>query len=212
MGTETLVGLALAAAVAGGTAYNTRQTEKRQDTALADSLRRQGQTQREADARVGEEVAALEQSNADAARRQSLESFMQTLQRGRSNAEAGLSGIGGESFQRDATMARQGVQDYASETANLLSRIDAPNLQRQGEGFGYGGLATDLSLLGRQSAGQNFMDEIRLRAIRRNPWIDAGASVAGGLGSSMASNGVYSSSAVPMAGGGSTAFGYGSYE
>src|SRR5690349_19455844 len=63
MGTEVLVPLAIAALSTGAQVYNARRTASKQDAALADSLRHQGARQREADAKVNDQVARLEASN-----------------------------------------------------------------------------------------------------------------------------------------------------
>ena len=41
-----------------------------------------------------------------------------------------------------------------------MARIEAPRLQRQGEAFDYGRLATDIDGLSREAAGQSFIDGI----------------------------------------------------
>jgi hypothetical protein len=82
------------------------------------------------------------------------------------------------------------VRQYANDTAGLMAGIDAPGLQRQGEGFGYGRLATDINLLGRESQGNNFIDELMVNiARRRNPGLDAAAALLSGLGKAGAGSG-----------------------
>ena len=83
--------------------------------------------------------------------------------------------LGSDAFKDYAQQGAQGVQQYADKSAGLMSRIDAPGMQRMGEGFSRGHLGTDVGLIAREASGQAFMDDLRLRSIRRNPWIDAAA-------------------------------------
>ena len=190
MATSTMVGLGLAAAAAGANQYNTRQTAKRQDQQAAQGIRQQGIRQQAADAKVNDQVADLEGSTAQGAREQRLEDYMQGLRRNRGTMQAGLTPtVGSQAFRDDSARAAQDVQGYGERAAGLLSRIDAPGMQRQSEAFGASNLATDLGLIGRQSSGDQFINDLRLRAIRRNPWIDAGSQVAGAYGASLAMGG-----------------------
>lgn len=178
------------AAAAGAQAYNTNQTMRRQDRAAADSIRYQSRLQREADARVNQEVQSLEASTAEDERAQRLSQYMDTLRAGDANLTAGLTpGVGSEAFREDSAAAADAVRSGAGRTAGLMSRIDAAQMQRQGEGFGYGRLATDIGLIGRRSQGQAFMDDLRMRSIQRNPWIDAGAAVLQGMAGGLAGGG-----------------------
>lgn len=185
--TTTAAMLLATAAAAGAQAYNTNQTARRQDSAAAGAIRSQSRLQREADARVNDEVQNLEGSTAEDERAQRLNEYMGALRAGDANLTAGLTpGVGSEAFREDSAAAADSVRGGAGRTAGLMSRIDAAGMQRQGEGFGYGRLATDIGLIGRRSQGQEFMDSLRMRSIQRNPWIDAGAQVlqgaAGGMG------------------------------
>lgn len=185
MAISTGAALALTAlAGAGVQAYNTNRTLRRQDQQAAAGIREQGRIQRQADARVAEEVASLEASNNAKDRADRLASYLGDLARKRQVTEAGLTpAIGSAAFQAGSEAAKGDVANYGAETAELLSGIDAPSLQRQREGFGYGRLASDIGLLGRESRGEQFINELRLRAIQRNPWLDAAGSILTGIGS-----------------------------
>ncbi len=184
------VGAIIALAAAAASQYNTQQTAKKQDNALAIDLTNQGRKQKEADSKVNAEVAKLQGSTADASRRKSLDDYTQTLMRGRKNTDAGLTqSIGSGAFQADQAAAVQGVDAYGAHNADLMSRIDAPVMQRQGEAFDYGHLGTDLELVKRQAAGQEFLDKLRYSRIQRNPWIDAAAAGASAYGSSRMGSG-----------------------
>lgn len=178
MGAEIIVPLAIAAASSGAQIYNTRRTEGRQDRALAASIQNQARKQQQIDQRTSQEVAQLEQSRSADEAASARQSYGDQLRRNVAAMGVGTTpGIGSAAFQGDAVQRTQGVQDYAGATADLLSRIDAPGMQRQGEGFGFQRLATDNALSGREAAGQAYLDELRLRSIRRNPWIDAASQI-----------------------------------
>jgi hypothetical protein len=209
--TSTAIALALAAAAAGGQYYNAQHTASRQDQAAADSIRNQSKIQKQADADVNNTVSKLAGSNSAEATAQRLNDYMSTLRRSRANTEAGLSPvIGSDTFKTDAAQAANDASGYAAKTAGLMARMDAPGIQRQQEGFDYGKLSTDLGLVGRQSQGQSFLDQLRLQGIRRNAKIDlasgllsAGAgAVAGGVGGAASAAG--SGGSTYAAGGGYT--------
>lgn len=171
--------LAMMALAAGAQYYNTKNTERKQDNALADQIRNQSKHQREADAKVNEEVTKLKGSTSASEKAQALQAYMDNLVRNRNKLQAGLTpeGVGSGAFGADKAMAAAGVDTRAANTASLMSRIDAPAMQRQGEGFGFGQLATDLSLIGRKASGDNYLDELRLRGIRRNAALDLAAGL-----------------------------------
>lgn len=202
--TSTAIALALAAAAAGTSYYNTQNTAKKQDNALATQLRGQGDKQRKADAKVNAEVERLKGSTAEESRRKGLDSYSQALRQGKHKLESGLTpNFGSDAFRADSAEAAQGVQRYGADTAGLLARMDAPSQQRQAEAFGYGNLATDLNLIGREAQGQNFLDELRLRAVRRNAGLDAAASFMGGMAGGIGSGAGAAGSAASAGGTGS---------
>ncbi len=181
--------IVMAAATAAQVA-NSERVARKQDQQAAEGIRRQGRLQRQADERVNQQISDLEGSSSQAARAERQAQYMDTLRRNRASLEGGLTpGVGSDVFRHDSERALEGVHDYADRSAGLLARMDAPGMQRQDESFGYGRTATDLGMIGRESAGDRFIDELRLRAIRRNPWVDAGAQVAMGYASGMAGQG-----------------------
>ncbi|GAB2619840.1 hypothetical protein [Novilysobacter erysipheiresistens] len=184
--------LAIGLAGAAAQSAETKRVERKQDDQLAMSLIEQGKKQKEADTKVNEEVQELQASTAADERADRLDEYMQGLQRGRKGWESGGidPAIGGDAFKADSAKAAEGVQQYAADTAGLVARMDAPGLQRQGEAFGYGNLTTDLGLIGRESQGQRFIDELRMRAIRRNPNVDLAAGVASGVAGAMGGGGM----------------------
>lgn len=201
----------IAIALAGTAAQQaeTQRVERKQDQETAQGLLSQSRRQQEADRRVNDEIAQLETSTAADDRAQRLGQYMQQLQRGRKQAVAGLEGpVGGATFQTDAGAARTGADNAAATTAGLMSRIDAPQLQRQQEAFGYGKLATDLDMEARASRGQQLIDQLRLRQIRRRPEVDLLAGLATSAGGAMGGGGGGIAASAPRLG----ANFYGSYD
>lgn len=189
MATSTAVALALAAAAAGTQYYNTTQTAKRQDNSLADSIRHQSKIQKEGDQAVNATVDKIAASKSESAREQRLGDYLQVLRRNKATTTAGLEpAVGGAAFKADAAQAANDAAAYGDTNAGLMARMDAPGLQRQAEGFDYGRLGTDLGLVGRESQGQQFLDQIKLNAIRRNAKLDLAAGLmsaaAGGVAGS----------------------------
>lgn len=192
--TSTAIALALAAAAAGTEYYNTEQTANRQDKQAAQSILDQTNIQKKANSRVQQTINQAKASTPADARAQRLADYMKTLNQAKARTTAGLTNpvIGGQAFQTDSAAAAQQAQDYGTQTAGLLSRIDAPTVQRQQEGFDYGQLATDLGALGSQSAGQSFLDRLKQASIRRNAKLDLAAglmSAGAGAARSMGSGG-----------------------
>lgn len=191
MGAEVLVPLLLTGLSAGASAYNTNKTAKREDRALADSIRNQSAKQKQADARTLQEVSTLENSSSRDEETKRMDQYATQLRRNRGNMQGATlnTGVGGDAFTADAAQAMSGVDGYAGETADLMARADAPGMQRQGEGFGFGKLATDIGLMQRESRGQAYIDELRRRSIRRNPWLDMGAGLLGSAAGSFGGGG-----------------------
>ena len=168
-------------------ANETARVQRKEEDTLNQQLIQRGVKQRTADERVDQEVRSLEGSRSDDERVQRLGDYMATLQRGKGMAQAGLTPqVGSSAFQSDAAQAAANVMSGAAQRAGIQARIDAPQLQRQDEAFGYGRAATDLDLIRRESQGDEFVNQLRLRAIRRRPGMDLLAGGLQGAGNSMA--------------------------
>lgn len=179
---------------AAASAYNTQQTAKKQDRALAAQINQQGQKQQQASAKIAEALAAQAQSDSVDEQAQQMDSYLATLRQGQQNA--GLNtGPGGfsDAYRQGTAEAGQQLGEYGAERAGVLSRIDAPRLQRQNEGILFDTLGNELRMIGREASGQNYLDQLRLNSIRRDPWLDALSGVATSYGGSMAGRGGVSS-------------------
>lgn len=179
MGTEAVWVPLVMAAVAGGTTYvNEKNTAKRQDNQLAANLRQQGQLQQDANKKTGDLIQKTAASNDTGAKSSLLQDFMTQMQQKQGNATRPLDQVGNVSgaFTQAANDATLGVSQYGSKNAGLLSSIDAPNLQRRAEATDLSRFGTDLGQIKRQSAADQFLSQMRLQGIRRNPWLSAVSS------------------------------------
>lgn len=168
---------AVAAISAGAQYANTQNTARKQDNALAQQIRDQmAQRQKSAQA-ITKSVQSISASSPDSARETALQGYLRAIQAHKDGAAGTMTTPGGTSqaFQQDAKSAAAGVQDYGDKVASLMASIDAPARQRQAEGVSIGDLAASLGRLRSDAQGSDFLNALRLRGIRRDPWLDAGA-------------------------------------
>jgi hypothetical protein len=182
--TSTLVALAAAAAAAGISHQNTVNTANRADQIAAQGIRDQSKAQQKADVKVNEAVDELAGSTAADERAQRLSEYATTLRNAKANTEGGLDeSQGGSQFAKDAAAAKQDLAAFGADRAGKLATVDAAGLQRMGEGFSFGNLASDIGLVGRESQGIDFLTRLKAGANRRNAGMDALSSFLGGVAS-----------------------------
>lgn len=176
----TWVATAIAIIGAGVSYHNGEQTKKRQDNELGRQIQQRSERQQEADKEVMDTLADRAANNGDSARSSMLDQYMSQVRAAQGSATSGLRQVGGvsDAYRQSANDAALGISDYAGDTASLMSRIDAPMRQRQAEAQQNAQLNTALGLIGNKSAGQDFLSNLRLQGIRRNPGLDAFAQVA----------------------------------
>jgi len=180
------VPLLLAGASTAASAINTRRTERRQDRALADKIRNQGRKQREADARVNAEIDSMAGSSGRADRSAALSEYVAQVAANRNNMNA-LGEQRGNVSDAYAQAARDASLGAAAETdarAGLMAVQDGAGRMRDREARNQVRLGGDLGLIRREADGQAYLDDMRVRSIRRNPWLDAAAAVLGGMAAS----------------------------
>lgn len=180
------VPMLLSGASAAANVANTRRTERRQDRALADKTRRQGQKQREADARVNATLDTMARSRPHSDRAAALSEYVAQVAANRGNmaGAAGQAGRTSDAFADAASDAALGVAAETSERAGQMSIQDGAGRQREREGRDQVRLGGDIGLIRREADGLAYLDDMRIRNIRRNPWLDAAASVLGGMAAS----------------------------
>lgn len=164
--------------------YNNEQTAKRQDNTLAASLRQQAALQRQQDAKTSQLIQKTAQSTPAASKGALLESFRKQLLAAQGNADRplGQAGAVSDAYTKAANDAASGISQYGDTNARLLSSIDAPGLQRQAEAANLSRYGTGLNEIKRQSAADQMLAQMRLGAIRPNPWITAVANGARAYG------------------------------
>lgn len=180
--------LLLTAIGAGTSAVNTGISNRRRDRTAAEGIRVQGETQAEANRRVNERVADIAQSTPEAERTASLEGFLDTLRNASTTTggEADPLALGGQRFAERVEGGEAVTRKRGVESADILSRIDAPLRQRAREQGRVGDTALQLSELGRQSQAQDFITQLRVASKRPNTIVEALAQAAKGAGSVLA--------------------------
>lgn len=200
MGTEAVwIPAVLSAVGAGASAKNSYDTAKRQDNEAAAGIAAQANRQQQADDRVSQEVNALSASSPEAEREQATAQFMDQLKRTRGQQyDTSAVGASSDEFNADAKRGATNVVDFGKKRAANMAAISAPGRQRVNEQTGFGRLGGDLNQVGRAANGDAFLSQLRQRGIQRNPWVDAGASIAGGVASGMAQNTGYGDGSNPV--------------
>jgi len=186
--TSTAIALALAAASAGAEYYNTENTAHKQDNQAAFAIQQGAQKQKQADAQVNKLVDTQAKSDTKDSAAQGLGQYVQAMQAQKGNTTAGLNQAGNvsDAYKQSGADAALGIQDYGNKIAGLMSRMDAPAMQRQKEAITQNRYSTAIDSILRANAGDQFINDMKLRGIHRNAGIDAGASFANGVAGGLA--------------------------
>ena len=172
------VGLAVGSAALGW--WNQDQLAKKQDRQAAASITNQVAKQRKADSQLADLIKNLSASNQQDEAAAQNQNYLDTLRMG-SQASGINQGPGNfsDAYKKDAASNVIDLEAFGKERAGLMSRMDAPGLQRVNEGILFDNAAVDLGMLQREAQGQDYLDQLRLGSIRANPWVDA---LADGMG------------------------------
>lgn len=192
MGSEALWVPAVLAAVGGGATYvSQKQAADKQDDILGAQIRQQSARQDEADKSVNQLLANRTTSDAANERGNASAQYLQQVRAAQGAASNGLrqAGAVSDAYQQQSNDAALGIADYGANVANLMARIDAPQQQRQREAIESAQLGTDLGLIGRRAAADDFLAKLKIQGVQPNPWLAIGGSVASGLGQGMAAGG-----------------------
>lgn len=175
MGAEILIPLALAAAGTGVDMYNTKRTNDKRDDLAVQGLKRQQEHQRNADARVSQQIGALEQSSPEASRDQALTGYLEQLRAQRGAATGGVQNVPGASkrYAADVDTNQAAIGNYGQRVAGTLSRIQAAGRQRQQEGIGTGRMMADVAGIARNASGDDTVNRMRVAGVQANPWLTA---------------------------------------
>lgn len=185
MGTEAVwIPLVATALSAGATAYGTNKVAKKQDSIAAEGIRTQAETQRRVNARLNKTLQDTAASTGEDSRKKSNVTYLDAIRRKLAEGTSGLQQRGiSDEYDQAATGAAGTANDYAGTIAGLLSRIDAGTQQRQSEANMMGDFQFDTAPLGSNVQGDQFLNNMRLQAVRRNPYIDLAAGAAQGYAS-----------------------------
>lgn len=169
---------------AGGglvSAYGANQQARQQDKIAAQGIRSQAARQREADALVNQTIRQQEQSSPEGYRQSALDQYMEQLRRTSGAATTGLNPAGAVSnrFLSAAQAAAGDITDYGTDRAGILSRIDAPDRQRQAEGIAFGRLGSDLNPIRMGSQSDEYLTRLRMNSVRQSPWLGVLSGVLG---------------------------------
>ena len=161
---------------------------RKADEAAAAGIAANAAKQREADTRINQQIQAVTDSSPEGERAAATEAFMNQLRTNRASAiSAGTPGNVSDAFDTRSTEAKAAVQNYGERAANVMARISAAGRQRQNENVGMGRTATDVGLIGRDMAANEFLTGLRAQnAARGNPLLEAGGSLLTGIGQGMA--------------------------
>ncbi len=166
--------VALALGSAGLSWWNQEQLAEKQDRQAARTITNQAAEQRKADAKLADLVKNLGASNQEDERAQQQQSYLDTLRLGA--ASSGVQPVMGnvsDAYRAGTAAANEDVASFGADRAGLLARMDAPQLQRMNEGILFSNAVTDLGQIKRGASGQAYLDDLRLKSMRANPWVDA---------------------------------------
>lgn len=180
-GAELAVPLLISGAATGASVLNQEAAARRADRITAQGIRQQGVRQRDVNARVDQEIGRVAGSDPTMEQQASQVQYLEQLRRSRAAAR-GAPGVPGasERYSQDVVAGDATVDANAARIADLMSRTGAPLLQREREVQGLDRLRSDVGVIGRAAGGDDFLNQLRLRAVRPNPYIDALAGVAQG--------------------------------
>ena len=185
MGTEAIwIPLLLSAAGVGVNMYNQNQLQNKQEDTIVSGIQQQKKRQGEINNQTQELLSKFQGSNPEQDKARLLAAYTQQLGKNRPMANAGLTEIAGASgdYKAGTQDAALGIADYGSMLSSLMSRVDAPQYQRQREGVMMGDYGIDLDRVKRASQGDAFINEMRLKSLHSNPWLSALSSALSGAG------------------------------
>ncbi len=141
------------------------QADHARRQALDEQLQRQNAINQRAGERVSQEIQTVANANPEDERLAAQNDFMAALRKAKvadGGADFGSPAGASDRFAADVGQARAGASAEGRALAGNLAAIDAPNYARIGEGRGLTDTAIDLSLLGGQSRGQDFLTQLRM--------------------------------------------------
>ncbi len=210
-GTEEFwVPAALAAVSAGGQAVNQSNANQRAQNVEVQNINQQQQYRQQANDQVKALTQQIGKNNPQQLANTEESQFVNTLRKNEAGSAAGGStgtnannfgqpvsaipqNISGASkqYKQGANASQQETQQYGNTEAGEMSAVDSAVRQRQNEGLAMQTLGTNLNLIGANSAGTNFVNQLRAQtAGQQSPWASLFSGILGGTAKTAASNGL----------------------
>lgn len=165
--------LILSAVGTGLQVKNQQDQAKAQQQALADRIRLSTAAQEQASARVAQQTQAIKNDTGESDRAAETSDFMDALRRAKAaDAPTGPAGATNARFDQDAAAAAGAQSAESAKYAGNLARIDVPMFRNLRDQRGFNDTAIDLSRIGSQMGGQDFLSQLRA-AQAGNPGLDA---------------------------------------
>lgn len=195
MGTEEFwIPAVMAAVSTGAEAVNQQQANSRQQNSEAQSIMDQQQYRNQATAEVNKQIQNIKQSNPTALQDQATSAYVSQLRKNAAGAQSGTNNAsqtfgqstsalapsvnGNARYNKDVASSQQETQQYGTNEAQEMGAIDAAVRQRQNEGLAAQTLGSNLDVLGAESYGTSFVDQLRAQAAgQTNPWVSLGSSI-----------------------------------
>lgn len=155
--------LILSAAGTGISLAGQQQQRSAQERIAREAQRRQQDINTRAGQRVTQEIQNVAKANPDAERMKAQDDFMEALRRSKTadGADFGTPGAS-DRFGADVEANRANATAEGRTLSGNLAAIDAPQVARVNEARDLTDTATDLSLLGGESRGQDFLTQLRM--------------------------------------------------
>lgn len=177
-------------AAAALTAYNEKETARKQDRAVSQGILQHMQATRDQSTAMQKAFAQLKGSNAQPAVEQAKAGYMKALS---ANPTMGTQpaqvGALSDAYRQAAGTAANDSAGQAAKTAGLMAITDAPAIQRQDETGQIGKLQAALGTMGIAANDASNQAMLRARGIRPNAWINLAATALSAYGRGAAAGG-----------------------
>lgn len=183
-------------AAAALTAYNQKETARKQDRAVSKGILERMNATRDQSTAIQKALADMRGSNAKEAVAQRQGDYLKELSTARPmGSQPAQVGAASDAYREAAGAADAASTAQADKTAGLMAVTDAPGIQRQGEGVRIGQLSALLGQMGIGARDASNQAMMKAQGIRPNPWIGLAAAALSAYGSGRAgSTGATSSS------------------
>lgn len=140
----------------------------RRDEEAEAALRRQQQIGQEGNEAVRRRLAELSSRSAADEQRAAERDYSAAVRESLGRMRRGY----GADFDRRAERSNAEVSERVRKLADLMSRVDAVQDDVRRERYRTGDTASKVNRVSDFARGQQFVDQLKIRAIQPNPWID----------------------------------------